>query len=186
MGKQSNLKLNDGARIAVIGGGPAGSFFSYFLLRVAERVGRRIQVDIYEPRNFNQPGPAGCNMCAGVVSETLVQYLATEGINLPSTVVERGIDSYMLHMDVGSVHIESALHEKRIATLHRGLGPRDLRDAGQQSRGARYPPARGRGRSNRGTMAPQISGRYIRIVRSGSRCRWREYCRLEIVPRIGP
>jgi flavin-dependent dehydrogenase len=128
MGKQNKLKLNDGARIAVIGGGPAGSFFSYFLLRMAERVGRRIQVDIYEPRNFKKPGPAGCNMCAGVISETLVQYLAAEGINLPPTVVERGIDSYMLHMDVGSVRIESALHEKRIATLHRGLGPRDLRE----------------------------------------------------------
>jgi len=128
MGKQSNLKLKDGARIAVIGGGPAGSFFSYFLLKAAERVGRKIQVDIYEPRDFNQPGPAGCNMCAGVVSETLVQYLAAEGINLPPTVVERGIDSYMLHMDVGSVQIESALHEKRIAALHRGLGPRDLKE----------------------------------------------------------
>jgi flavin-dependent dehydrogenase len=128
MGKQSNLKLKDGARIAVIGGGPAGSFFSYFLLKAAERVGRKIQVDIYEPRNFNKPGPAGCNMCAGVVSETLVQYLAAEGINLPPTVVERGIDSYMLHMDVGSVQIESALHEKRIAALHRGLGPRDLKE----------------------------------------------------------
>jgi flavin-dependent dehydrogenase len=128
MGKDRHMKLNDGSRVAVIGGGPAGSFFSYFLLSLAERVGRKIQVDIYEPRNFNKPGPAGCNMCAGVVSETLVQYLAAEGINLPSTVVERGIDSYMLHMDVGSVHIESALNEKRIATLHRGIGPRDLRE----------------------------------------------------------
>ncbi len=122
------MKLKDGSRIAVIGGGPAGSFFSYFLLRMAARVGRKIQVDIYEPRNFNKLGPAGCNMCAGVVSETLVQYLAAEGINLPPTVVERGIDSYMLHMDVGSVRIDSALHEKRIAALHRGLGPRNLKE----------------------------------------------------------
>ena len=27
----SSLKLDDGSRVAVIGGGPAGSFFSYFL-----------------------------------------------------------------------------------------------------------------------------------------------------------
>lgn len=128
MGKQTELKLTDGSRIAVIGGGPAGSFFSYFLLKMAERVGREIQVDIYEPRDFNRPGPAGCNMCAGVVSETLVQYLAAEGINLPPAVVERGIDSYVLHMDVGSVRIETPLHEKRIAALHRGLGPRGLRE----------------------------------------------------------
>lgn len=128
MGSQTDFKLNDGSRVAVIGGGPAGSFFSYFLLDMAKKVGRKIQVNIYEPRNFNQPGPAGCNMCAGVVSETLVQYLAAEGINLPPTVVERGIDSYVLHMDVGSVRIETPLHEKRIATLYRGLGPRDLRE----------------------------------------------------------
>jgi CRP-like cAMP-binding protein len=128
MDSQTDFKLNDGSRIAVIGGGPAGSFFSYFLLDMAKKVGRDIQVDIYEPRSFNQPGPAGCNMCAGVISETLVQYLAAEGINLPPTVVERGIDGYVLHMDVGSARIETPLHEKRIASLHRGLGPRDLRE----------------------------------------------------------
>lgn len=128
MNRQTGLKLNDGSRVAVMGGGPAGSFFSYFLLNLAERVGRQIQVDIYEPRDFNVPGPVGCNMCAGVVSETLVQYLAAEGINLPPTVVERGIDSYMLHMDVGSVRIDTPLHEKRIGAIYRGSGPRDLRE----------------------------------------------------------
>jgi len=128
MKKESGLKLKDGSRVAVIGGGPAGSFFSYFLLGMAERVGLNIYVDIYEPRNFNIPGPSGCNMCAGIISETLVQYLATEGINLPPTVVERGIDSYVLHMDAGSTRIETALHEKRIGSVHRGLGPRDLRE----------------------------------------------------------
>jgi flavin-dependent dehydrogenase len=125
---QTDLELNDGARVGVMGGGPAGSLFSYFLLDMAERVGKEIQVDIYEPRDFNVPGPTGCNMCAGVVSETMVQYLAAEGINLPPTVVERGIDSYVLHMDVGGVRIETALHEKRIAALYRGIGPRSRRE----------------------------------------------------------
>jgi flavin-dependent dehydrogenase len=125
---QTDLKLGEGSRVAVMGGGPAGSFFSYFLLDMAERLGRQIQVDIYEPRDFNMPGPAGCNMCAGVVSETLVQYLAAEGINLPPTVVERGIDSYVLHMDVGNVRIDAVRHEKRIGTLYRGIGPRGLKE----------------------------------------------------------
>jgi flavin-dependent dehydrogenase len=128
MSKQTDLRLNDGSRVAVMGGGPAGSFFSYFLLDMAERVDRQIQVDIYEPRDFTMPGPAGCNMCAGVVSETLVQYLAAEGINLPPTVVQRGIDSYVLHMDVGNVRIDAARHEKRIGTLYRGIGPRGLKE----------------------------------------------------------
>jgi flavin-dependent dehydrogenase/uncharacterized small protein (DUF1192 family) len=121
-------KLNDGARVAVIGGGPAGTFFSFFLLDMAGRAGKEIAVDIYEPRNFLNPGPAGCNMCAGIVSETLVQMLAAEGINLPGSVVQRGIDSYILHMDVGSARIDTPLREKRIGAVYRGAGPRDLKE----------------------------------------------------------
>jgi flavin-dependent dehydrogenase len=125
---QTNLRLDDGSRIAVIGGGPAGAFFSYFLLKLAERAGRQIHVDIYEPRDFNSPGPAGCNMCAGVVSESLVQSLAAEGIILPTSIVQRGIDAYVLHMDAGNVRIEATRHEKRIGSLYRGIGPRGLRE----------------------------------------------------------
>jgi flavin-dependent dehydrogenase len=128
IGNQSSLKLNDGSRVAVIGGGPAGTFFSIFLLDMAERAGLDISIDIYEPRDFLNPGPAGCNMCAGIVSETLVQMLAAEGINLPGSVVQRGIDSYTLHMDVGSVRINTPLNEKRIAAVYRGAGPRDLKE----------------------------------------------------------
>jgi flavin-dependent dehydrogenase len=68
-------------------------------------------------------------MCGGVVSESLVQTLATEGIDIPSTVVQRGIDSYMLHMDVGNVRIDSPSQETRIAAVHRGLGPRSITEA---------------------------------------------------------
>lgn len=123
-GTSLHLKLDGGSRVAVIGGGPSGSYFSYFLLDMAERMGVDIQVDIYEPRDFSSPGPSGCNMCGGIVSESLVQTLATEGIILPPTVIQRGIDSYVLHMDVGSVKIETPLQEKRIGAVHRGAGPR--------------------------------------------------------------
>jgi flavin-dependent dehydrogenase len=118
------LHLDDNSRVAVIGAGPAGTFFSYFLFAMAERVGMDVRLDIYESRDFTALGPAGCNMCGGIVSESLVQTLATEGIDLPPTVIQRGIDSYVLHMDVGSVKIETPLHEKRIGAVHRGAGPR--------------------------------------------------------------
>jgi flavin-dependent dehydrogenase len=95
---------------------------------MAMRLGVEIELDIYEPRDFSQSGPSGCNMCGGIISESLVQILATEGINLPSTVVQRGIDSYVLHTDVGKVMIETPLHEKRIGAVHRGGGPRDVKD----------------------------------------------------------
>jgi len=123
---KSSMVLNEGSRVAVIGGGPAGSFFGYFILDMAERVGIRIYVDIYEPRDFDVPGPLGCNMCGGVIYESLVQSLAVEGINLPPTVVQRGIEFNMLHLDVGNALIQTPRHEKRIATTFRGTGPRGL------------------------------------------------------------
>jgi flavin-dependent dehydrogenase len=120
-----SLTLTDGSRIAVIGGGPAGSLFAYFLLRMAEDIGLDVDVDVYEPRRFAHKGPAGCNHCGGVVSESLVQILAAEGVNIPVEVVQRGIDSYTLHLDAGTVRIDTPLAEKRIAAVYRGNGPRE-------------------------------------------------------------
>ncbi len=120
--------LEPGARVAVIGGGPAGSMFGYFLREFAGRLDVDLHVTIFEPRDFSGVGPAACNMCGGIISESLVQALATEGINLPATVVQRGIDSYVLHMDVGSVRIATPLDEMRIGAVHRASGPRDLKE----------------------------------------------------------
>jgi flavin-dependent dehydrogenase len=121
-----SMTLEDGSRVGVIGGGPGGSLFAYFLLTFAQRMDLDVSVDIYEPRDFTKPGPGGCNMCGGIVSESLVQALAVEGINLPATVVQRGIDSYVLHTEETSVRIDTPLREKRIAAIHRGGGPRDV------------------------------------------------------------
>ncbi len=128
-----DFNLHDGSRVAVVGGGPAGSFFSYFLLKMADAIGLDVEVDIFEPRSFDYCGPAGCNHCGGIVSESLVQILAAEGINLPRSVVQRGVQSYVVHMDVGDVEIESPVHEQRIAALYRGNGPREGGDAPQES-----------------------------------------------------
>lgn len=119
-----DLSLESGSKVAVVGSGPAGCFFAFFLLKMAEVIDLELQVDIYEPRSFSRCGPAGCNHCGGIVSESLVQILAAEGINLPPSVVQRGIESYVVHMDVGSVRIDSPAHESRIAALYRGHGPR--------------------------------------------------------------
>ncbi len=124
--ESAQLKLDENSQIAVIGSGPAGSFFSYFLLDMAFRISITIQVDIFESRDFSSPAPAGCNMCGGIISESLVQALAAEGISLPPSVVQRGIESYTLHMDVGGAIIETPLKEKRIAAVHRGAGPKDI------------------------------------------------------------
>ena len=121
---EDQFKLQDGSRVAVIGGGPAGSLFTAFLLRTTGQLGIDIKVDIFEPRDFNYCGPAGCNHCGGVVSESLVQILGAEGFVIPDEIVQRGIDSYVMHMDVGSIEIATPLQEKRIAAVYRGNGPR--------------------------------------------------------------
>lgn len=89
--RRGSSVLDDGSRVAVIGGGPAGSLCAYFLLQAAHSRGLDLHVDIYEPRDFTLPGPLGCNMCGGVVSEFLVDALAADGIMLPHAVVQRPI-----------------------------------------------------------------------------------------------
>lgn len=127
------MELTDDSRVAVIGGGPAGSFVSFFLLETASRADLSLHVDIYEAKDFSKTGPPGCNHCGGIISESLVQMLATEGVNLPEAVVQRGIDSYVLHSDVGTVRIDTPLLEKRIAAVYRGAGPKGSRLTGWQS-----------------------------------------------------
>jgi flavin-dependent dehydrogenase len=119
-----DLALKDGSRIGVIGGGPAGSFFAYFLLETAERAGLALDVEVFEARDFTRPGPAGCNMCGGMVSESMVQTLATEGICFPETVVQRGLDSFVIHSPEKTAYMDIPLQERRIAAMHRGSGPK--------------------------------------------------------------
>jgi len=123
----SDLLLRDNAKVAVIGGGPSGAFFSIFALKMAKMVGRSLDITIFEPKDFSADGPKGCNHCGGVISEHLVQTLAVEGINIPPDVVQRSIDSYVLHTQCGDVSIRSPAAEKRIATVYRGGGPKGHR-----------------------------------------------------------
>jgi flavin-dependent dehydrogenase len=125
--------LDDGARIAVIGGGPTGSFFSIFALKMAKMVGKKLAVTVFEPKDFCKDGPIGCNRCGGIISELLVQTLAVEGINLPDSVVRKGINSYNLHTDYGDVFIATPDLEKTIATVYRGGGPKGFISEGKES-----------------------------------------------------
>lgn len=118
--------LEDGSRIAVVGGGPTGSFFSIFALKLAKMLDKKLKITIYDPKNFTKDGPAGCNRCAGIISELLVQTLAVEGINLPDSVVWKGINSYQLHTTKGSVSIATPSFENTIAAVYRGGGPKGI------------------------------------------------------------
>ncbi len=131
--KKTNLVLQDGAKIAVIGGGPAGSFFSFFAYDLAHKRGISIEIDIYEPKRFTDTGVTGCNHCGGIVSESLVQMLKADGINLPPQVIRREIESYTLHFEQGKTVIDRLLHEQGIVSMFRGSGPPDLEDSNIES-----------------------------------------------------
>lgn len=118
-----NFELKNGSKVCVIGGGPAGSFFTYFLLDLADRLDINIELDNIEAKDFKCLGPSGCNHCGGIISESLVQLLSAEGIAFPSSVIRRGIDSYVMHTEYDTVKIETPLHEKRIGSVFRGSGP---------------------------------------------------------------
>jgi len=127
------LELTNGSRIAVIGAGPAGSLTTYFLLEMARRKGISLSVDIFEKKNFYGFGPKSCNHCGGIISESLIQMLAMEGIILLPNVIQRGVQSYVLHSENRSVGIQTPSKEKRIASVYRGAGPRGTKDASWSS-----------------------------------------------------
>tara|TARA_B100000959_G_scaffold172811_1_gene180923 strand:- start:731 stop:1033 length:303 start_codon:yes stop_codon:yes gene_type:complete len=59
-------------------------------------------------------------MCAGVVSESLVQMLAIEGICLKPPNVQRAIDTYYFQTSSGDVFLNSPSKQKGIPTVYKG------------------------------------------------------------------
>ena len=89
---QKSTALQEGSRVAVIGGGPAGSFFAIHLLREARQANRNITVTIIEKKSVRDPGSApwlinGCNCCAGGISPRLHDEMNTIGIRLPQDLI---------------------------------------------------------------------------------------------------
>ncbi len=123
-GSTHGLKLQDGSRIAVIGGGPAGSFFALHALARARQRGLSIQIVIFEPKDFTRRGPTGCNKCAGILSSRLVHNLETLDLALPPEVIMGEIKAYVLHLGGGAVEIRQPEPWRRIVSVYRGAGPR--------------------------------------------------------------
>ncbi|MBI2470861.1 MAG: hypothetical protein HYV59_06415 [Planctomycetes bacterium] len=120
------LYLKDKSNIVVIGGGPSGSFFTHFVLRLAREYGRKVDITILDGRDFIQKGPVGCNMCAGVLSETLTNKMECEGIVLPKTRVQQEIDGYYFQTQERGIPLYHPKpgHKPKIITVFRGNGPR--------------------------------------------------------------
>ncbi|NOR14034.1 MAG: hypothetical protein GQ545_12345 [Candidatus Aminicenantes bacterium] len=119
------LKLESGARIASIGGGPAGSFFAHFIHKFAKQKGIQLATTIFDGKDFLQKGPRGCNLCAGVLAESLFQKLKVEGIDLPENRIISRVEGYTMHVDSENLPLMCSDNKNdSIATVFRGNGPR--------------------------------------------------------------
>jgi len=119
-----DLVLRNGSRIVVIGAGPSGVFFADRATELARKRGLDISIQLFDGKDFTQSGQKGCNLCAGVISETLVNNLKSRGIVLPDEKVQRKIDGYYLQMRAGGFVLKHPQHAQRIVTVYRGNGPR--------------------------------------------------------------
>ena len=121
----NNFFLKNGSKIAVIGGGPAGSFFAHFAALHAKKMGIDVSIRIFDRKSFCQRGPRGCNMCAGVISENLFNKLDGEGISIAQYCVQRKIEYYGFYTQDDGVLLHHPIpgHIPKIVTVFRGNGP---------------------------------------------------------------
>ena len=109
-------------RVAIIGAGPAGSLCAIALLRRATDRGRAVAVTLFDRKRFCAFGPRGCNLCAGVISDTLIRNLESLGALIPPSLIQDRIRAYRLETRVGSLRIERPSRSV-IYTVYRGMGP---------------------------------------------------------------
>jgi len=120
---KKDLFLSNGSEIAIMGGGPAGSFFAKFACEYARKCGVDVNVTVYTNRRFSEAGPKGCKGCVGVINERLNKKLKQHGIVLPEELIMQTIDGYCFVAKGGNLYMEKKTKVDHIVTVFRGNGP---------------------------------------------------------------
>jgi flavin-dependent dehydrogenase len=118
-------------KIAIVGGGPAGSFCAIHLLEGARKLNSDIEVVIFDHKNFGKVGPGGCNLCAGVITRSMIDSLDEMSISITAEVVQCRIDGFLYISEGGRLEIKRG-PDKEFYSVFRGSGPIDHpRDSGE-------------------------------------------------------
>jgi len=120
---EGTTRIDTGSRIAIIGGGPAGSSFALYLLHYANETGIQPDITIFETHDFNERGPKGCKGCAGILSMSLQRNLSELGLTIPEEIILSKIEHYTVHTPYTSITITNPEKEIKIASVYRGGGP---------------------------------------------------------------
>ncbi len=109
-------------RVAVVGGGPAGTFFVHCLYKQMQERGLPVEVIIFEPKKFEHRGAFNCNFCQGVISAGLLASMEKIGLSIPRQVIQARIKSYRL-ITLGGELLIPVPGNQYIYTVFRGQGP---------------------------------------------------------------
>ncbi len=118
-------------RVAILGGGPAGAFCALWLCRLRAQMKRELEIIIFDHKSFDKLGPAGCNMCAGVIPQSLVDNMSEIGLKLPEQVIQRRLHGCYLETKGGSVDLPAPEDMCLYATF-RGPGPLGVYPSAQE------------------------------------------------------
>ena len=119
-----NCLIKTGSKVAIVGGGPAGSFFALYLRHFTELKGIKPEITIYQQRSFDALGPEGCKGCAGIISLSLMKNLAELNLALPPEIIQTAIDRFALHSPYGHIDISNPEKDSSVMSVYRGGGPR--------------------------------------------------------------
>ena len=124
-------KLGKNATVAIIGGGPAGSFFALHLLRISGDLNYPPKIILFESscrvrhdRSGAQRGPyEGCPRCAGGISPRLSDALAELDLKVPPDVLQKHLRSISVQGRWKPVHF-SIPEDRRMLSVFRGTLPK--------------------------------------------------------------